>query len=249
MSAITASPWKTGAGNTWWLVVFLAIAFASMRVVGMLGPSHLRWLVPLGFLCMAAAPWLLLTREGRRQIGLVKADAARLYLPGIVLGALGAALCFALGLTLFGTSEDNWFITIANNFRQNVPAGGLTRLQLFLVMAIPAVSFSPIGEEMFFRGLLQRTLEQRLSERSSTLIECVAFALVHLCHHGILLTATGMALLPLSAAIWVALMFLGALLFAWLRKRSGSLFPAMASHAAFNVTMTALIFAVLWERM
>ena len=42
-------------------------------------------------------------------------------------------------------------------------------------------------------------------------------------------------------------MFPTALLLAWLRRSTGSLFPAMVAPAAFNATMNVLIFAMLWE--
>jgi membrane protease YdiL (CAAX protease family) len=42
-------------------------------------------------------------------------------------------------------------------------------------------------------------------------------------------------------------MFSVALMFAWLRKRSGSIYPAIVAHASFNLTMNAAIFAWLWE--
>jgi membrane protease YdiL (CAAX protease family) len=70
---------------------------------------------------------------------------------------------------------------------------------------------------------------------------------VHLCHHGLLLTAGGFTLRPLSGAVWVALMFLTALLFAYLRKRSGSLMPAIVAHAGFNLVMNLTIFGFLWK--
>ena len=35
-------------------------------------------------------------------------------------------------------------------------------------------------------------------------------------------------------------------LFAWLRKRSESLYPAIAAHAAFNFVMGTCIFLALW---
>jgi len=76
---------------------------------------------------------------------------------------------------------------------------------------------------------------------------CAAFGIVHLCHHGLALGAAGVTIRPFSGALWVVLMFLVALLFAEIRKRSGSLFSAMASHAAFNATMNFVIFAFLWK--
>jgi membrane protease YdiL (CAAX protease family) len=95
--------------------------------------------------------------------------------------------------------------------------------------------------------MLQRSLEQRLSVNASTFIECAAFGIVHLCHHGLALGATGVTMRPVSGALWVVLMFFVALMFARIRKRSGSLYPAMAAHAAFNATMNSVIFAFLWK--
>jgi len=105
---------------------------------------------------------------------------------------------------------------------------------------------SPLGEEIFFRGFLQRALEMRFSARQSTHIEAALFGLVHLCHHGLVASAAGLSLRAGSGAMWVALMFCTAWMFAWLRKRGDSLVPAIVSHAAFNATMNVFIFAVLW---
>lgn len=246
MSMTLPLSWKYRSARGWHGAVALALVFAAMRAAGTLAPAHWRWLLPLGFVCMAASPWLLLSRLGRRQIGLVRPTRHAWYATAIALAALAALACFALGAIAFGSGEDNWFVSIARNYRDTIPHQGFTTTQLFLVATVPALLFSPIGEEIFFRGLLQRALEERFSRRASTWIEALLFGLVHLCHHGLLATATGIRLLPLSGALWVALMCCVALLFAWLRHRSGSLFPAMAAHASFNLAMNACIFAALW---
>lgn len=245
MSAITQPTWKLGATAAFVLVIILAIVFASMRAVGTLGPVNLRFLLPLGFVLMAAAPWVLATRDGRREIGFKKAQRASIYLQSVVFGAAAALVCFVLGLALFGTSADNWFVSVARSFSQSANIE-LPTLQMYMMFTIPAMIFSPIGEEIYFRGLLQRALEERFSVRISTWIECFAFGLIHLCHHGLVLGALGLVLLPRSAPIWVVLMTLVAYLFAWLRKRSGSIYPAIAAHSAFNFTMGTCIFSALW---
>ena len=71
--------------------------------------------------------------------------------------------------------------------------------------------------------------------------------MVHLCHHGQFHTAAGVELRELSAALWMVLMFGSALLFAWLRKSSGSLLPAIVAHMAFNLVMNLTIFWFLWH--
>jgi membrane protease YdiL (CAAX protease family) len=229
------------------LILGLAVLFAGMRFVGIHGSASSRWMLPLGFVLMMAAPWMLLSGEGRRQIGLRPSASISQY-PAAVLGGVIAALaCFALGAILFGGGADNWFMSVAANYRSTMDTSRLSTAKLYLIFTLPALLFSPIGEEIFFRGMLQRSLEEKLSVKASTSIECAAFGIVHLCHHGLVLGAAGVTIRPFSGALWVVLMFLVALMFAEIRKRSGSLFPAMASHAAFNATMNSLIFAFLWK--
>lgn len=245
---ITTGVWKAGPRHAFWAVVSLAAALAAMRAMGMLGPASLRGLLPLGFVLMAIAPWVLLTQHGRRQIGVRKASTNRVYVQAVVCGALAAVACGALGLALFGAGADNWYASIADYYRRSVPTAGLGLLQLHLIFTLPALLFSPVGEELFFRGILQRALEDRFSARAATTGECALFGLVHACHHGLVATAAGISLLPRSAALWVLMMFAVAWMFAWLRKRSGSLYPAMAAHAAFNLAMNIFIFLLLWPR-
>jgi membrane protease YdiL (CAAX protease family) len=230
----------------WLIAIVFAVAFAAIRVVGTLGPGSLRWLMPLGFVIMAVLPYLLLDGPSRRAMGL-KLPANRPYGVAILSGAVAALTCFGLGVLLFGAGVDNWFVSIADGYRRSMNTAGWDALRLHLTFTLPALIFSPIGEEIFFRGYLQYTLERRFGARIATLAECAAFAVIHLCHHGLVLTAVGVSLRSLSGAIWMLLMFLTALTFAWLRRNSGSLLPAIVSHAVFNLVMNLTIFGYLWE--
>ncbi len=224
------------------LVLSLALLFAAMRGAGMLGPATLRWMLPASFVTMMLLPWLLLSADGRRLIGLCRPTSWWALMPAVLAGACAALACGALGWLLFGHSLDNWFMTVAASYRGMMDSSAFSILMLHLVFTLPAMLFSPIGEEIFFRGILQRALEQKCSVRLSTLLECAAFGLVHLFHHGPFFGATA-----ISSALWVMAMCLTAALFATLRQRSGSLVPAMAAHAAFNATMNGVIFAFLWR--
>ncbi|MEO8104197.1 MAG: CPBP family intramembrane glutamic endopeptidase [Betaproteobacteria bacterium] len=163
------------------------------------------------------------------------------------MGFAAACVCYFLGEITFGNGADNWFVSIASSYRDTVDTRGMDMLTLYLVFTLPALFFSPIGEEMFFRGVLQDALQEVWSVRTSTIAEAALFGGVHLCHHGLSMSAAGLTIRTLSGAMWVALMFLVALLFAWLRSLSGSLFPAMVAHAIFNATMNWLILAMLWN--
>jgi membrane protease YdiL (CAAX protease family) len=223
----------------------LAVLLVSLRAIGTLDPVILRPLLPLGFILMAASPWILLNRARRREIGLTRPLNGSILLPAVLLGAAAAFVCFLTGTALFGSGMDNWLVSVARNLAQTA-SPALSTAQLYLTFTIPAMIFSPVGEEIFFRGLLQRALEDRLPVRTSTWSECAFFGLVHLCHHGLIISLTGVSLLLRSAPLRSLLMTLMAYLFVWLRRRSRSLHPAIASHAAFNLTMGTCIFWALW---
>ena len=227
------------------LTLAFVLASSAGRAAAVFGPASWRALFVVVFVAMAALPWMVLSREGRRQIGLQRPRHPGWLALGLLLGALAASACYLLGATLYGASADNWFVSIARSY-QLQPTQGWSLLRLHLTFTIAACLFSPIGEEIFFRGFLQKVLEDRHSATRATVMEASLFALVHLCHHGVVATAAGSRVLPVSGALWVGQMFALSLMFAWLRRRSDSILPAIMAHAAFNAAMNGWIFARLW---
>ena len=239
-------PWRALPFGIGMLSLLLFALFLGLRGVSMLGPAMMRPLFLLMCVAMIALPWLLLTPHGRYQIGLKRPSRPIWLLVALGVGPLFAGLCFIVGVQLFGSSADNWFVSVARTYREQ-PSAGLSMLQLHLMFTIVACTFSPLGEEFFFRGYLQKILEQRMSVRAATHAQSAAFSLVHLFHHGIIMGAAGLVLRPLSGALWVLLLWSLSLALSWLRRESDSVFPAVAGHAAFNATMNACIFAYLWS--
>ena len=223
--------------------VIAGLLFAAVRAIGTIGPPAYRFILPVGFILMALMPYIFLNKEGRRNVGLIRSKSVKFYLGGIALGALLALLCYGLGLLLFGQSNDNWFVSIKNSYLRTMNTAGIPVQQLFIIFTIPALIFSPIGEEIFFRGFLQEALATKFSYQSAMIIDSLFFALIHLFHHGIVKDLSGQIhFYPLSGFIWVALMFVTAMMFASLKKNSGSIYPAIISHAVFNLVMNICIF-------
>lgn len=165
----------------------------------------------------------------------------------MIVGAALASLFALLGTAQFGAGPDHWFVSIADYYRRQLDTRGLDLLRLHLVFTLPALLFSPVAEELFFRGYLQAAFETRWSVRTSTAFEAALFALIHLFHHGLWLDAGQLAWRGTSGALWLLLMFSTAWVLAALRRASGSLWPAVVAHAAFNATMNLWIFSALWH--
>lgn len=223
--------------------IIAGLLFAAIRAIGIIGPQAYRFVLPVGFIIMMLMPFIFLNKEGRRKAGLVKSKAAKYYLIAIAAGAALALVCFGSGWLLFGLSADNWFISIKNSYFRTFDTTGMSLQQLFIIFTGPALIFSPIGEEIFFRGFLQEALATKFSYRRSMIIDSIFFALIHLFHHGIVKDQAGQInFYPLSGFIWVLLMFGTAMAFATLKKNSGSIYPAIAAHTVFNLVMNLCIF-------
>lgn len=226
--------------------IVLLIVFASMRGYGMLGPLFAQPLLPLSFVLMTIVPFLLLSRADRTVLGLRKPTSYQSYFTAVVLGSMAAFVCYIIGISIFQLTPDNWYVTI-KTFYLNNPAydNALPIWRTFLIFTMPALIFSPVGEEIFFRGFFQESLKLNFSERTSTLIECACFGLIHLFHHGLVSNNGSIIFFPLSGFIWALLMASLAFVFVQIRKHSNSLYPAMASHASFNLSMNAIIFFLI----
>ena len=87
------------------------------------------------------------------------------------------------------------------------------------------VAAAAAGEEFFFRGFLQGQLAARWGDRVALWGQAAAFLLPHL------------PLLLVDAALWPLLpvQFILGLLLGVLRRRSGSVWPAVVAHVLTNV--------------
>lgn len=141
---------------------------------------------------------------------LARRPSARQVLLG---GATGVALFFAaagiMSLTALVVPR-SWVDTfdITHIFQ------GSSRQQL--AMALIASLLAPLAEEVAFRGYLLSALRTRLRPGAAIAASSVLFAAMHL-----------------DPVRFPAVFFLGAFL-GWLAWRSGSLWPAVAAHAANN---------------
>jgi membrane protease YdiL (CAAX protease family) len=89
---------------------------------------------------------------------------------------------------------------------------------LLISAGVLFVFFAPIGEELFFRGLMYGALRNSLSPVRAMLVVGVVFGLLH--------ATSGIEAVP-------ALILLG-ILFCWIYEKTGSLYPCIALHAFNN---------------
>ncbi|ALO14506.1 CAAX amino terminal protease self- immunity [Salinivirga cyanobacteriivorans] len=138
------------------------------------------------FLTLWFLPFLFLSYKGLRLIGFKKPDRKLWLILALLTGAGMSSVVYIMGEWLYGDSVCNWFVYIS---RSNGASGSIEdaqRLIFFLISAVMSMTFSPIGEELFYRGLIHGALQVDFGHLKASYIDSLAFALTHLAHYGII---------------------------------------------------------------
>ncbi len=199
-------------------LLLLALAlFVPLFLTQGLGPFDFWWwitinlLVLLGLVALMDSPWRQALVSDLRDHPLRK----------IVLGLLSAAVLY--GIFWVGNQASRYLFAGAAQDISGVYAfrGQATALRIVLLMLFV---IGP-GEELFWRGFVQRHLQDTLGPWSGWVLTTAIYTLIHL--------ATGNLILVLAAGVCGA--FWG-----WLYLRYRSMFLNAVSHTAWDVVIFIL---------
>jgi membrane protease YdiL (CAAX protease family) len=236
--------WNRLAMPPWLLSLLVLAVLAAARFYSAFGPSQARILFLVHVLVMWTLPFLFLTRQGRREMGLCRQGISPVVLVICSLaGVVSSLIVFWIGMALYGNSPDNWCVSIRDNLQLNHMLAVMSPATAFAIIALLTMSFTPVGEEFFFRGLIQQSFTLRWNVVIATLVNGFAYGLMHLLHvHGVWHDAAGFHLRVVSGALMVLVLAgLGAI-FTLCRLWTGSLWCAVVAHAACNLAMISAIF-------
>ncbi len=193
------------------LVLFEGLAQLASPVLGLAWSELFTMLLPA--LVAAAGSNLRVVP----YLGLGRPQALPVALGALcgVAGYLAAAGLAGLWISILPRELAERFPDVSRIFRGPVPVQ--------VAMTALAAGLAPVCEEAAFRGYLQRTLARASGARVAIAATGVLFAARHLD--------------PLRFA---PLVLLG-ILFGWLSWRAGSLWPAIAAHAANNAVGAATV--------
>jgi membrane protease YdiL (CAAX protease family) len=193
----------------------------------------------------ALAPFIFLNKIGQQKIGITKPGNSYFLVIAFAAGLVASFLLFYLGEYFYGNSFENWYKYIGKSY--SIPASITPHAKsiLFTIMASTGMIFSPIGEELFFRGIVHSSFAKSIGERKASIVDSSAFAATHISHFGLVFIANQWHFFTIAAIIWVLSMFLVSLLFLAFKRYSGSLLGAVICHASFNLGMIYCIFYLM----
>lgn len=236
--------WSKIFNFNWKFGLFLILIICIPRFVLVLRANETANYAYIGLIMVisAVAPFLFLSKYGRKKIGLKKPKTKNWLVIAFIIGIVFSISLYYFGEAFYGNTYENWYYYIGKSY--NIPIGidEQSKLILFSIMASTGMTFSPIGEELFFRGIVHSSFAISVGDRNASFIDSTAFATVHISHFGLVFIKQEWKFLLVPTLIWVLSMFCVSILFYICRKRSGSILGAILCHAAFNLGMIYCIF-------
>ena len=203
----------------------------TQRIEAVLAQPDINALMVILTLLLAASVTVVLVRRlwpaawshgAPPGLGLTRPGRPLFYLAAVLLG---------LAVPIAGGWLTRW-VAHGHEVTQDVKQiGGAASLALRIPMALVVVSLGPLVEELLFRGALLSALLRRMPVGWAVAVSSLLFACVHLPDLGFLWYAV-----PNLALLAAAL--------AWLRLRSGSLWPAVVAHGVNNLLAVVAWFAI-----
>ena len=241
------SLWSKKLSLNWKFGLFLILIVCVPRFILVLhaNVSGSYGLIGIVMFISVLIPFIFLNRKGQKEAGIKKTKRYWWLFIAFVTGVIASFALYYIGLVLYGNTYENWYVYIAKSY--NIPAGinAGDRKILFLIMAITGMTFSPIGEELFFRGIVHSSFAKSVGESKASVIDSTAFAVTHISHFGLVYVNQQWNFFAIPALIWVAAMFLVSILFFLFKKHTQSVAGAIFCHAGFNLGMIYCIFYLL----
>jgi hypothetical protein len=239
--------WNKYISFNWKFGLFLILIICIPRFIMVLNANMTNSYssIALIMIVSALAPFIFLTKYGLKQIGINKLQSYSWLIFAFFAGIFFSIVLYSIGDLLYGDSYSNWYKYIGKSY--NIPAeiSSQDRKIFFLIFASTGMIFSPIGEELFFRGIVHSSFANSVGERKASIVDSSAFAITHISHFGLVYIMNQWKLLFIPALIWVLSMFLVSMLFIYFRKKTDSILGAIICHAGFNLGMTYCIFYLL----
>lgn len=239
--------WKKRFKFDWKFGLFLIVLVCVPRFILVLQANQTGNHAPIGAIMLVSAmvPFVFLNRYGQKKIGIKGTKKIESLVLSLAIGIALGLLLYVIGKELYGGSYQNWYEYIGKSY--NIPAGlsGNDRFILFSIMAATGMIFSPIGEELFFRGIVHGSFTKSIGAKKASIVDSSAFAITHMAHFGLVFLNGAWNFYPISTVIWVLSMFFVSILFFLAKKRTSSLLGAILCHAGFNLGMIYSIFYLL----
>lgn len=239
--------WSRYFKLNWKFGLFLLLLICVPRFIVVLKANETGNYSFIGFVMFISAlmPFIFLNQCGRKQIGIKKTKKLQSLAYALIAGLVFSFLLHLLGINLYENTFENWYEYIGKSYNIPDSISAQDKKIMFVIMAITGMTFSPIGEELFFRGIVHASFANSIGGKKASVIDSLAFALTHLSHFGLVFVNNKWDFYIVPALIWVISMFFVSILFFQMKRITDSIWGAVLCHSGFNLGMIYCIFYLM----
>lgn len=106
--------------------------------------------VGIMMLIMSIAPFIFLSKYGKNIIGIKKPTNNLWLIIALIIGVLFSILLYFMGEAFYGDTYKNWYNYIGKSYNIPLEIDEQSKLIMFGISALIGMTFSPIGEVIFF---------------------------------------------------------------------------------------------------
>lgn len=227
---------KANKSTDWILATISFIVIITFQIVAAF--KGLLWVNAVGFSAYIIIPLICTKRSTWNELGLSKPQKWIPVFIGII--ACGVILLFSyLASSAFaGITTGNFYTVVSMNHIQSFNIQANNHWKSFLLSSLTLCLFSPLTEELYFRGFLLKSFEKRFGFRCANIVQALFFGLIHIAYCWIVVVDVSI--------IWnvVPSITLIGLVYGWVRNKTKSILPAMATHLVANLFVVIIIYAL-----
>jgi len=191
-----------------------------------------------GMMLYALTTLIFVRKRAWKEIRIKKPISSTYILWGSLLTVSFILVSYIIHYYTVDFSPSNFMALIA---KQQIGYGTITKYnawQYFPIAAIGLCTVSPLTEEVFFRGLLMKSFENKFSALSANLLQAFLFSFIHLAYFWLIEFDLGI-IIPTFLGMPVGI------LFGWTVQKTDSLISSIILHAVHNFIVIFLVFAFI----
>jgi len=191
-----------------------------------------------GMTLYALLPLIFVKRRDWKEIRIKKPISSTYILWGTLLTALIILVSYTIHYYTVDFSSSNFMALMA---KQQMASGVITKYNAWQYFPIAAIGFctvSPLTEEVFFRGLLMKSFENKFSAFSANLLQALLFSFIHLAYFWLIEFNLGI-IIPTFLGMPIGI------LFGWIVQKTDSLISSIILHVVHNFIAFFLVYALI----
>lgn len=191
-----------------------------------------------GMMLYALATLVFVRKRAWKEIRIRKPTSPIYILWGGLLTVLFILVSYNIHYYTVDFSSSNFMALMA---KQQIGFGVITKYNAWQYFPIAAIGFcavSPLTEEVFFRGLLIKSFENKFSALSANLVQAFLFSFIHLAYFWLIEFNLGI-IIPTFLGMP------GGILFGWMVQKTDSLISSIFLHVVYNFIAIFLVYALI----